>query len=99
MGRDHLAILAKGRELAARNLDRLCREAKQGEGAGSTVTVRDAVTLLDRVVTLERLILGEATARVDVETSQDLSKLSDDELEALRALVEKVEANSGEGSK
>jgi hypothetical protein len=99
IGKEHMRILAHGREVVARNLERLCREAQAGEGPGSRVHVRDAITLLDRVVTLERLILGEATSRVDVETTQDLSKLSDDELEALRALVEKVEATSGEGSK
>jgi transposase len=41
---------------------------------------------------------SDVTAKVDVKVSQDLSKLSDDELEALRALVDKVDT-SGEGSK
>ena len=84
MARDHLRLLNKARMLADRHLesrlDLLDDDAKLG----------DVVRLMDKAITLERLVMGEATARVEQAEAWDLESLDEDELELLAKLQAKA---------
>lgn len=82
-----LSILLDAEDLAGSELRKLLAAASQGEGVG-LLKPSDVVKILETSIKYQRLIRGEATERV--ETAQDLSRLSIQELELLKALEEKI---------
>lgn len=75
-----LALTRSMQRLATRELKALEKVAAENDFPG-IITPRDALRLGMTGIRLERLIMGEATDRV--ETGPDLSKLSDDDLAAM----------------
>ena len=90
MAGGHLRALGKVRFLCERNIDRLLKECQGREGKGASLSPREIVSMLDRCVHYERLIMGEATERVDEAKRPDLSRLSDDDLERLAEIEQKM---------
>ena len=85
----HLQALRTARLLAALTLKRYLERAEDGR---DEVSVKDAMLLLREAVTLERLILGEATDRVEVQQRQeiDVTQLAPEEAEQLIRLLERA---------
>lgn len=76
-------------ELGTLTVGRLIKILKTNPDFGSTeVTTRDAIRAIGIGVRVERLALGDVTDRVD--TGPDMSKLSVEDLRALRELQEKA---------
>ena len=67
---------------------KLLEQARRSPGM---LKVRDALKLADLAIKVSRLICGETTEHVEV-TQVDLSGASDEELEVVRAMVQKMEA-------
>lgn len=89
---EQLALLKDTRDLAIRETEKLLASSK-----GNTfqvVKTPDLIRLIDRTITLSRLVAGESTSNVEV--NPGLSKLSIDELRTLNTLHKK--AASGEQS-
>jgi len=88
--RRHLRAIEKLHRLGEQNLDILLSHLEQ-EGVelkGKNLSPRDVREILKTSTELERLIIGEATERV--ETQWDLSKLSVEELQTHKELKEKA---------
>ncbi len=85
LAREHLEVIRKARGVADEALTALLKSIRAGDG--EPLTPRDALAFLEKAVTLERLVTGEATERVE---SFDLTKLSGDEAEELLATLEKI---------
>lgn len=87
-----LGVLLDAEDLAASELRKLLAVANENQGAG-LIKPTDLVKLLELSVKYQRLLRGEATERVD--TGPDMSKLSLEELEILKALEEKIKPPNG----
>ncbi len=75
-------------EVATIELGRLLEEVKQ-KGAVRRLKPSEIRDIVDTAIKLERLVDGEPTANLIVD-NKNLEKLTDAELEAMRALVEKL---------
>jgi len=88
--REHLQALRAARVLGTIAIQDHLKKARGGK---LSVNVREALALLRDSVQLERLILGEATERVETrELDVDVSKLTGEEAEQLLAILAKMEA-------
>lgn len=86
----HLDVLRRGIDLAAESLNRLLEKSAQLEHSNESVlSPREITQLLTTAIKLERLTRGEVTERVE-DTGLDLSTLSLEELQALKALQQKA---------
>lgn len=83
----HGRVSRKAVILAEKELDKYLKAAREGDGLG-LLTPRDIIRFLVLGVRTERLVIGEATDRV--ETEHDLSGLSLDELRTLREIQTKT---------
>ena len=86
----HLAIVYDAAELVTLEVRKLLRLAETREE--SVLETRELAKLLKDVISLERLVDGASTDNVAV-AATDLSRLSVEELEHLRALEVKAGAN------
>jgi len=93
MVRDQLRVLEGMRGLGTSEIARRIRLAKADPDGDYGISARDAIALVEKSIQLERLILGDATARHEVGVKKiDLSPLNAEEAEALLALLKKVGA-------
>lgn len=83
-----IATLRGAEELLDNELKKMLAESHASEM--SLAKVSDLTKLLDKVITLRRLVHGESTENVSVSTEFDLSNLSIDELRKWRELQAKV---------
>ena len=83
----HLRLLGDAAELAQIEIRKLLRQAETSPA--QTIEVRELARLVRDVVQLERLVSGQSTENVAV-AEVDLSALSLDEIETLRALQAKA---------
>lgn len=96
--RDQLRTLANARELASIVIGEHLEDVKEfrakGESVRETVDIRMALQLLKESVTLERLLMGEATERVGIidQVHLDLTPLDQQEAETLLYLLTKIGA-------
>jgi hypothetical protein len=88
LAREHLRAWKRVREIALKHLELMVDN--DGNAIPGVAKARDVATLLDRATHHERLISGDATERVESRTAIDTSKLSTDELVALRHLLRKA---------
>jgi hypothetical protein len=80
---EQLRALADARELGSKRLAELMADT-------GALSPRDALAMVIEAVKLERLVVGEATERVETtQDAPDLSALSDEELLALQRLQQK----------
>jgi hypothetical protein len=86
LAREHLEVIRKARSVANEALTALLQSLRR-EGSKTEISPRDALAFLEKAVTLERLVTGEATDRVE---TFDLSKLTGDEAEKLLETLEKL---------
>jgi hypothetical protein len=90
MAKDQLSALRMARHLGTLTLKEFLLQAKNTGSAG--IDARTAMTLVKHATELERLIVGEATERIETsETELDLSRLSGEEAEHLLVLLAKLE--------
>jgi len=93
MTREHLQALRAARILGTLAIQDHLRKAKAAKVGKIDIGVRSALALLKESMHLERLILGEATERVETrELDVDVSKLTGEEAEQLLAILAKMEA-------
>lgn len=92
---DHLALLSDGYELALLELRKLLQRARETDMPGAVIKTPELIKLIDRVVTLERAIHGQATEVVE-HKGPDLSALSLDEIDKLEELLSKAGESAGE---
>jgi transposase len=85
MHKRHLKLTTGLQELAALELKRLLKDAKLEQGS---MGANNLSKVVDRAAKLERLIRGEVTERT--ESTLDLSKLTLEEKQQLKALREKA---------
>jgi hypothetical protein len=86
LAREHLEVIRKARAVADEALTALLQSLRK-EGSETEISPRDALAFLEKAVTLERLVTGEATDRVE---TFDLSRLTGDEAEKLLETLEKL---------
>lgn len=86
----HLHLLQDVQDVVAATLADWKRRVAYGEVVIDNP--REVVRAIKEMVTLERLIAGEVTERTESHTKSDLTRLSVDELEALKRLQEKAGA-------
>jgi len=84
-------LLADIRRLARQEIDRLIKRSEAAPADKPTMTAGTVLTLLREAIRLERLIVGEATERVEERDELDLSRLSLDELRLLKDLRTKAQ--------
>lgn len=85
LAREHLEVIRKARHVADKAISTLLKALRNED---AELAPKDALAYLEKAVTLERLVTGEATERTE---SYDLSKLSGDEAEALLETLEKLQ--------
>lgn len=86
---EHMEVLKTARTLATTNLWKLMEEATSTKGA--TISARDTMRILKDAISLERLIVGQATDRTEARVdSVDMTGMSSGEIEQLTALLEKA---------
>jgi len=86
LAREHLEVIRKARSVADEALTSLLKSLREASDENQ-ISPRDALAFLEKAVTLERLVTGEATDRVE---TFDLSRLSGDEAEELLKTLEKL---------
>lgn len=86
LAREHLEVIRKARAVADEALTTLLQSLREVDSE-TEISPRDALAFLEKAVTLERLVTGEATDRVE---TFDLSKLTGDEAEKLLETLEKL---------
>lgn len=99
MNQRHMSIAMALQNLVVERLNQLALPSESGKVSVFEMNPMQMAGLLDRAAVIERRARGEATSISKVETSQgpahmavDFSKLSDDELDAFQALLEKAKA-------
>ena len=94
IAKEQLRAWAKVRMLADATLSRLAKDIMDDnkKSPGMSITYNSAVQALNCATAAERLITGEVTARTEEHSkkSLDLTKLSDEELQALEILEKKA---------
>lgn len=91
--REHLRALELARLLAEIKLQQMHENPIE---LIESMSARDAIEFLTKAVQQERLIIGEATERAELQTKVDVSKLTDDELEQYEYLTAKCTADDDE---
>ena len=84
---EHLAALQTARHTAQIELDKLLATVKESDG--QILKPGELIKLLETVVRFDRLVRGESTDTVE-HKSEDLSRLSIDELRKLREIQQKL---------
>jgi len=82
----HLSVLRTARHLATENIKKLREKAKDTKKP--TISAKDTIQILKEVISLERLIVGQATERVARQDTVDLSRLSSDQVWALKEALQ-----------
>ena len=97
IAKEQLRLLEGMRTLGAAEIRRRLKLYQKDPDGDHGLTVREATMLIKEAVMLERLIIGEATERIDQmgSTPLDLSGLSGSEAEDLVRLLEKCGALDG----
>lgn len=85
----HIGLLRGMQEIAAATVADWVRRVRKGEVIVDSP--RDLAKIAKDAIMLERLVYGESTVNASISTSRDLSRLSLEELEQLRALEAKAE--------
>lgn len=88
---EHLGLLQKGREVLERELDNLLERQRTLDAQGANVSLMkpsEMTALLEKLIKLDRLIMGEVTERAEEEF--DLSQFTMPELMQWKALMQKA---------
>ena len=98
ISKDQLRLLGDMRTLGAYEIRRRLRLYEKDPESCHGLTVREAAALVKEAIMIERLIVGEATERIEQMGAQpiDLSGLTGPEAEALLDLLEKCGALDGD---
>ena len=92
----HLAIIDKGLEVAEREYNNLLTRQRALDAQGAEVSLlkpMELQALVNNLVKLERLVMGEATERME-DNSYDLSQFTHSELLEWKRLMEKARATA-----
>ena len=81
----HTKVLGEAFEIVRNEIVKLKRMA---EGEAPALKPKEALAFMEKVITMQRLLAGEHTSHVKVD-GPDYGNLSDDEIAAMRALVDK----------
>jgi len=87
LAREHMKALGIARALGTLSLAKDLRTARESNAKGSTVATRDALALLKEAVTLERLVIGEATSREVGRVELNLDGMAPERAELLLDLL------------
>ncbi|MHC5062102.1 MAG: hypothetical protein ACYTFK_13640 [Planctomycetota bacterium] len=90
--REHMRALAKVRTAGELKIDELLERDDLGE-----ITARDALAYLKEAITAERLIIGEATERVE-QRDWEYDHATPEQLDRLEALYEEIHAHPADKS-
>lgn len=83
----HGRALGEAYEIARLELAKLRAMA---EGPAQALKPKELITLLEKTITLQRLLADQATSIVKTDQGVDLSKLSDEDLEAYEVILAKA---------